>query len=122
MFLKNIGTDPKLEENQDRISDNLWLTRGNNGGELFNAKEETSSEESVSPIGTEWALGTTSTKNIASLEFKTLRQTTRPKDIIDKDLILHLIKDNVYIDIKFSSWSQGDKEGKGGFSYNRSTP
>ena len=122
-FTKEAGTDPTLEENQDRISDAVWLTRSNNGGELFNAKDETSSTENVSPIGTEWALGTTATRNISGLNFKSLRQTISPKNIVGEDLILHLIDSDAYIDIKFSTWSQGGMQGNsGGFSYTRSTP
>ncbi|MGA0258132.1 MAG: hypothetical protein ACO3MG_09850, partial [Saprospiraceae bacterium] len=30
-FRKENGSDPSLEENQDRISDNVWLTRSNEG-------------------------------------------------------------------------------------------
>lgn len=123
MFSKEVGSDPNLEENQDRISDLVWLTRSNNGGELFNAKEETSSQENISPTGTEWALGNTSTTNISGLNFKSLRQTISPQKIVDEDLILHLIGSDAYVDIKFSSWSRGGMQGNsGGFSYTRSTP
>ena len=39
--------------------------------------------------------------------------------IIDgQDLVLHLITDNIYMDIKFTSWKSGKG---GGFSYERST-
>lgn len=31
-FTKESGADPSLEANQDRISDNVWITRGNEGG------------------------------------------------------------------------------------------
>ena len=35
-------------------------------------------------------------------------------------MVVHLITDNIYIDIKFTSWGQGSGAG-GGFSYERST-
>ncbi|NDB79344.1 hypothetical protein EB155_05705 [archaeon] len=38
----------------------------------------------------------------------------------DRDLILHLIDDNIYLDIKFDSWTSNGQGG--GFSYSRSTP
>jgi hypothetical protein len=39
--------------------------------------------------------------------------------IIDgQDLVLHLITENIYMDIKFTSWKSGKG---GGFSYERST-
>ena len=43
----------------------------------------------------------------------------KPKDVIDKELVLHLLEDDIYLTVKFKSWSQGKK---GGFSYERSTP
>jgi len=115
-FEKADGVDPTLEANQDRITDNVWITRGNGGGEIYNAVVESSSTKNVSPIGTEWALGRTS--NISSLTFNSFRMTISPNEVVDKDLVLHLIDDDIYIDIKFLSWTAG---GGGGFSYERST-
>ena len=37
-FTKADGADPALAENQDRITDNVWITRGNGGGQIFNIK------------------------------------------------------------------------------------
>ena len=42
----------------------------------------------------------------------------QPKNIVGKDLVLHLIEEDIYLSVKFKSWSQGKK---GGFSYERST-
>ena len=70
------------------------------------------------PAGAEWALGTT--ENIQNLTFGSFRGALgSPRNIVGKDIVLHLIADDVYIDIKFLSWSQG--RGFGGFSYERST-
>jgi hypothetical protein len=38
---------------------------------------------------------------------------------VGKDLVMHLIDDDIYLNIKFTSWSVGKK---GGFSYERSAP
>ena len=43
----------------------------------------------------------------------------KPKDVVGKNLIMHLIDDNIYLSVKFTSWSQGKQ---GGFAYERSTP
>ena len=64
-FTKAPLADPTLQENQDRITDDVWITRGNSQG-LFNASKE-SSHSITSPTGTEWAKGTTA--DIASLNF-----------------------------------------------------
>jgi hypothetical protein len=39
-----------------------------------------------------------------------------PTDILNKDMCVHLISDDKYIDIKFTSWTAG---GGGGFAYTR---
>ena len=116
-FEKLDGTDPTLEANQDRITSNVWITRGNNGGQIFNIVKENSSDKDDSPIGTEWALGTLD--QIESLSFNKFRIAVgNPKNVPGKDLVLHLIEDDIYLSVKFLSWSNGQK---GGFSYTRST-
>ena len=116
-FDKADGADPNQAANQDRLTDNVWITRGNNGGQIFNAKAENAADKDLSPKGTEWALGTID--EIETLNFKPFRAAVgKPKDIVGKDLVLHLIQDDVYLSIKFTSFSS-DKAG--GFVYERST-
>jgi hypothetical protein len=115
-FSKADGADPSEEANQDRITNNVWITRGNNGGQIFNIKQESASNKSDSPIDTEWAIGTTS--DVADLTFSKFRDAIKPQDIVGRDMVLHLITDDIYIDIKFSNWSQSKE---GGFDYSRST-
>lgn len=110
--------DPSLESSQDRITDLVWLTRGNNGGQLYNAKTETNSSKSTSPDDTRWAFGTTS--NLGSLNFSTFRGTSKPKNAVGIDMVLHLVTDDIYIDIKITDWTSGSNSG-GGFTYIRST-
>ena len=40
------------------------------------------------------------------------------KNVVGKNLVMYLEKDDVYLTVKFTSWSQGEK---GGFAYERST-
>ncbi len=115
-FRKEEDSDPNDAANQDRITDNVWITRGNDGGQIFNIKKENASNKSNSPIDTEWALG--KTDDVENLTFDNFRNTIRPKDVVGKDLVLHLITDDIYIDIKFSDWSESKS---GGFEYSRST-
>ena len=71
--------------------------------------------------GTEWAYGTTS--NYANLQFEPLGDLIgcNFSNIVDgRDMVLHIINEGIYIDIRFISWTQGDSNG-GGFSYIRST-
>lgn len=115
-FSKSDGADPALEANQDRITNNVWITRGNSGGQIFNIKVESSASKATSPADTEWARGTTA--NIQNLSFAPFRDAVNPKSVVGQDLVLHLITDDIYIDVVFTSWSQ-DK--RGGFSYKRAT-
>ena len=117
-FNKSNGADPNLEENQDRIRENVWITRGNTGGQIFNIAINNSADKVESPVGTEWAIGTLD--ELESLTFDYFRNAiSRPKTVVGKNLVLHLIEDDIYINVKFTSWSQGKR---GGFSYERSTP
>lgn len=117
-FSKSDSADPTSASSQDRITDNVWITRGNRGGQIFNAKVEDSSSKSASPTGTRWALGVASNKD--NLEFKTLRETIKPKQAVGKNLVMHLVEDNIYINVNFTSWSDdGQNTDAGGFAYTR---
>lgn len=124
-FTKVDGADWTQEANQDRITNNVWITRANSQG-IFNIKNETSYIFNVSPTDTRWAFGTTS--NIGSLTFDSWEKTitaaspiSPTTNMVGKNMVLHLITDNIYIDIKFLSWSSGGSGGLGGFSYERTT-
>lgn len=117
-FNKPDGSNPNLEENQDRITENVWITRENTGGQIFNIAIYNSADKTESPVGTEWAIGTL--EELDNLTFDYFRNAiSRPKTVVGKNLVLHLIEDDIYIYVKFTSWSQGKR---GGFSYERSTP
>jgi hypothetical protein len=117
-FNKSDGSNPNLEDNQDRITENVWITRGNTGGQIFNIAINNSADKTESPVGTEWAIGTL--EELDNLTFDYFRNSiSRPKAVVGKNLVLHLIEDDIYIYVKFTSWSQGKG---GGFSYERSTP
>lgn len=117
-FTKANGADPGQAANQDRLTDNVWITRGNSGGQIFNIVVESSHNKGASPIGTEWAVG--SLADWESLNFLPFRSAvSKPKNVAGKNLVLHLIDDNIYLSVRFTSWAQGQG---GGFSYMRSTP
>lgn len=125
IFQKEDAADWTLEANQDRITNEVWITRANNKG-LFNIALEASSNSNdlsgTSPINTEWAMGTIA-EGIENLTFTTwaVAMDECPPCQVDKNFVVHLISDNIYIDIKLTSWTQGNSGGQGGFSYERST-
>ena len=100
-FTKGNDTDPAVVSNQDQLTSNVILTRGTDGGQIFNIAVESSSNKSDSPVGTEWALGRTD--DIAGLTFAPFRTTVgQPKDVVGMDLVLHLIKDDIFLNVNFN--------------------
>lgn len=119
-FTKGNEADPNNASNQDRLTDNVWITRGNNGGPIYNAVTESSSD--TGPAGTEWALG--NIEDVETLNFSNLQSAAGGgrgafKSLPGKTFVLHLIQDDIYLEVSFLSWSQGKL---GGFSYERATP
>ena len=115
-FEKKDNTNQLEKTNQDSITENVIITRGNNGGQIFNIAKENEADKYKSPIGTEWAIG--SLNQIDSLVFKDFRLAVKPQYVVGKKLVLHLIEEDIYLSVEFKSWSSGKK---GGFSYERST-
>ena len=121
IFTKADSADWTLTVNQDVITDSIILTRANNRG-LFNVASEVEFDNNdyTSPAGTEWAFGRIE-DGVDNLVFKSWIEVHyyNPTNLLGADMVLHLIYDDVYIDIKFLSWTGGSQGG--GFSYQRST-
>ena len=117
-FTKADSADPTDPANQDAITDLVVLTRGNRGS-LMNVVSESSANNS-SPAGTQWAQGTT--EAIEGLEFTTLKvaANNNMRNAPGTPFVLHLIDEDIYIDVTFLTWTSGNSGG--GFSYQRSTP
>jgi hypothetical protein len=127
IFVKPNGSDENLPENQDAITSNVRLTRGSTGG-IYNFVQE-SGYGSLSPADTEWATDlnnpgdTIAATNWANLDFASwidayggLGGMNLPTRLIGRNAVVHLITDDVYIDLRFTAWSMG---GGGGFAYER---
>ena len=114
-----LGVNWSLTENQDRITDIVWITRASNKG-IFNIYSETVYAVTASPADTEWAYGTTANIGITFSDWETT-VGGNPPSMVGRDMVLHLITDDIYIDLKFLSWATGKSGGSGGFSYIRST-
>jgi len=123
-FVHADGGDPEEPENQDPISSNVILTRDVLEG-LFNIAKEPAYATHTSPAGTLWATDINnpgeviSASNWEALEFTTWRSAYGDAvffNILDRSAVLLLVKDNVYLDIQFSSWTSSFG---GGFAYSR---
>jgi hypothetical protein len=114
------GSDWTLAANQDQLTANVWLTRSLKKG-LFNAASEGLFAHNVSPADTEWALGLL--VNYSSLTYTSWEAAyggpgVLNGTIVGQPAVLHLITDNIYIGITFTSFGGNG----GGFSYDRTTP
>lgn len=124
VFSKEAMADFTIAANQDRITDNVWITRGDTKG-IYNIKIETEYDGGdtygESPLDTEWAFGTVA-GGVSNLNFTTwaVAMDGGPPSQLNKDMVVHLITDDIYLDIKFTSWGMG-ANGGGSFSYERST-
>ena len=119
------SADPTLPANQDRITDNVWLTRDVVAG-IFNINQETA-YAIESPADTEWATylnndGEFDATDWASLTFENWitayggqGSQELPARLTGGNAVVHLITDDVYLDLQFTSWTIGG----GGFSYDR---
>jgi hypothetical protein len=119
-FTDPAGSDPTLPANQDRLTPNVWITRGLENG-IYNAKNETGFTHFFSPADAEWADGTTA--NYSSLSYTDWNTWAKnihggPPSTVGVNAVAHLISDNIYLDVQFTSWAVTG----GGFSYQRSTP
>ncbi len=119
-FSKAANADWTQPQNQDRLTDKVWITRASTQG-LFNLNTESSFTHNSSPLDTAWAYGTTA--NYDTLTYTNWETWTGgggggPPSTVGKDAVVHLISEDIYLDLKFTAWG-----GSGGqFSYTRSTP
>lgn len=121
-FAKTDYADWTQEANQDRITNNVWITRKDTES-VFNIMTESGYQTAVSPQDTEWAFGKID-DGISNLTFKPfsvlLTDGIGNWILSHPNYVLHLITDDIYIDVSFISWTNGGNGG--GFSYERSTP
>ncbi|HIF28625.1 MAG TPA: T9SS type A sorting domain-containing protein [Candidatus Marinimicrobia bacterium] len=118
VFTKADSADWTLPENQDRITDNVWITRKHSQS-LFNiAQEDGYSGNSGSPVGTLWSDTTTTAAGSASYTSFVAMHGGSPQSIIGDTVSLYLPQDGLYFDVTILSYSGGGNSG-GGFSYSR---
>ena len=103
----------------DEISDAVHITRGE-AKAIYNSVTESEYTEYTSPADTEWnADGWTNLYNIKTRSYDTLYETLGGSigdNILDAELILHIISEDRYFKVMFSDWTGG---GGGGFTYDR---
>ena len=130
-FTKAADTDASLEANQDRITDDVWLTRSSGGGKFYNAAVETHANFGTAPTGLKIAKGTVEDVQNGTITLEEdfgLFQAiiNKPKNNTNIDLVVYIEADDTYFDFKILSWADGGGQNNsssgGGFSIQRSTP
>ena len=88
-FTKAPLVDWTLPANQDRITNNVWLTRAATQG-IFNIAAEASYAHNISPVDTEWTYGTTA--NYSSLIYKPWEgwHSNNPPATVGQNAVVHL--------------------------------
>ena len=114
-FINQLGSDPSQPANQDRLTANVWITRGSSMG-IYNAATETGYSHSLSPQNTAWSDGALA--NYASLTYVDWETWAKgqhggPPNTVGVNAVVHLVSDDIYLSVTFTSWG-GDG---GGFSY-----
>jgi len=129
-FTKNVASDPTLPQNQDSLTTNVILTRGASGGGLYNIAAEGFYSMNISPTLTAWATDLNNPgKTITATNWQSLAFTdwidayggshTAGGSIAGRNAVVRLTSDNVYLDLRFTSWDAG---GGGGYTYLRAEP
>jgi hypothetical protein len=126
-FAKPSNADWTLPQYQDQLTANVALTRADSQG-MFNITQEASFNNG-SPVDTAWATDlnnpgeTIAATNWAELEFTTwvaAYDNSIGPNIVGRNAVVHLISDDVYLDVQFTAYGGGGSGG--GFAYRRSTP
>ena len=116
------AANPNAPSSADQITANVWITRAPSLG-IYNSvtqdsygahATEGSGMPDGSPSDTEWAVG--SIDDYASLSYGSWMSALHGASGVGQPAVLHLITDNIYLSITFTSFSSG-----GIYSYVRST-
>ena len=119
VFTKPDSADWTLPENQDRITNNVWITRKDIQS-LFNiAQEDGYSGSNGSPVGTQWSDTVTAVADSASYTNFVAMHGGGPQSLIGDTVSLYLPQDGLYYDVTFLTYSGGNTGG--GFSYSRTS-
>jgi hypothetical protein len=131
-YAKPGSADPSLPGNQDRLTNNVWLTRGDIEG-MFNIApgHETAYVRFTSPADTKWATDVMAAnvgKNITAANYQNLAWADWAAayggpgpallgNIKTHIAVVHLLTDDIYLNLLFTGFNSS-----GDFAYIRSTP
>ena len=128
VFTKAPFAEPSNPASQDLILPGVSITRANTRG-IYNTVQESSYINGSSPVGTEWAFANNNpATDVTASNWEALAFTdwetalggsqSLSTAILDGNAVVHLTEQDIYLDIRFTSWGVGSGSG-GGFSYER---
>jgi hypothetical protein len=128
-FSKAANADQTLPANQDKLTNNVILTRASTQG-MFNIAQE-AAFASTSPKDTLWATSinnpsqTITATNFAALTFATWQNAFGGvgglnTNITTHNAVVHLVSDDIYLNLTFTAFQGGGTGGS--FAYQRSSP
>ncbi len=117
-FTKENNADWTLPENQDRITENIWIARANSQG-LFNAFDQDGWPGNAvgGPSNTVWKLGATDEPGDYTTWIEAADSNPNLYCNNDTQWSMHIVGTNLYFDVVWHSWTGGNNGG--GFSYTR---
>jgi hypothetical protein len=125
IFTKDNFADWTQPANQDFLTSNVILTRGDKGSLCNFAASDPCDSEGGSPFGpfpsdTEWAIGDLADWSILTYNPSLHNLTGSMPNFTLNTYVAHLITDDIYLSVEGLQWTSGSSGGAG-FSYSRST-
>jgi hypothetical protein len=118
-FIKPDYGDTGLEDNQDRVTDNVWITR-DNSGPIFNYYQENEPEygcNSQTPTATLWSPYPKEHSNVNNYSAFINMTGCCPPCMVGDTVSVWILTDDLKLNVVFESWTSGGQGG--GFSYYR---
>jgi len=105
----------------DQLTSGVSLTRGASGG-LYNAVTEAGAVSGISPKDTQWAIGTLANFNTLTYGPCPLEAGGHPPGYVGTTFVVHLINEDIYLQLTLTNWGGAFGVGDKTFGYTRSTP
>ena len=105
----------------DQMTPGVAITRSSSGGGLYNAMTESGATSGISPADTKWAIGSLADYNTLTFGPCPLEQGNRPPNYVGTTFVVHLISDDIYLELTLTDWGAAGGFGDHTFSYTRTT-
>ncbi len=106
---------------QDTLTSHVRITRGASGG-LYNSLQEAGATSGISPKDTKWAIGSLATIDLASVTNSCpLEAGGHPPGYVGTTFVVHLVTDDIYLQLTLTNWGGVGGLGDKTFGYTRST-